>query len=116
MNLETPRQRIIVLGLLLGLAAVVVLASAAVVVSLSEANVGYLGAWIDRRGGTIWTAGTGVAAAVATFLFGRRSGRKSGKTEAYNSAIATARSKTTGDEAADVLRAEARSHGLNVAT
>jgi hypothetical protein len=51
---------------------------------------------------------------VTTYLFGRRSGRTVGKTEAYNSAIATVANKPDTASAAEQLRQEARAHDLAV--
>jgi len=71
---------------------------------------------LDERSTAIWAFLLGAVPSIATYLFGRRAGRKSGKTEAYNSAIATARAKDSGDETAEVLRQEAEAHGLRVTT
>lgn len=114
MGLETPRQRIAVLAIVLAFVAVVLLTMAWAFVSLSDANQTTLGHWIDEHSAAIWGFIPGAVAAVATYLFGRRAGRRSGKTEAYNSAIATVREKTSFTDAADALRAEAEGHGLNV--
>jgi uncharacterized membrane protein len=116
MGVETPRQRIWVLGIILGFLAIIALAFAGAFVSLSDENQEMLGHWFDKHAATIWGFVPGAVASVATYLFGRRAGRKVGKTEAYNSAIATATEKPSGNATAAALRTEAQSHGLQVAT
>jgi hypothetical protein len=56
----------------------------------------------------------GAIPAVATYFFGQAKGKTAGKMEAFNSAVATATRQGTGDDAADVLAAEARAHGLRL--
>lgn len=114
MNLETPMQRIVVFALSLAFLAVLAIVFGSVVASLSDANQQSFGNWFQDHWSSIWKVGVGVLPAIITYLFGRRAGQKVGKTEAYNSAIATAEDKQTGDAAARVLRREAKGHGLRV--
>jgi hypothetical protein len=112
MNLETPAQRIAVYAISIAFLATLVIVFGAVVSSLSDTNQTRLGDWLGTHWSTIWKTGIALLPAVIAFLFGRSSGRKSGKTEAFNHAIATAHGTPT----ADTLRREAKSAGVAVTT
>jgi hypothetical protein len=114
MGLESARQRLIALAIALTFLALVAFVAGWIVTSLSDANVKSLGTWLDTNGGSIRTGAVAAIPAVATYMFGRRGGRKAGKTEAYNSAIATVEGKPDTATAAETLRQEARGHNLNV--
>jgi hypothetical protein len=107
-------QKVSVLGIILGFIAVAALALALALVSVSDANQESVGEWFDGNDEKFWAFLVGAAPAVATYLFGRRAGRKVAKTEAYSSAITAAAGQTTGDAAADALRKEAKDHGLTI--
>jgi hypothetical protein len=85
-----------------------------VFVSLSDANQTAFGHWLDRHSAAIWGFVPGAVVAVATYLFGRGAGQKIGKTEAYNSSIATVRDKPDSEAAVTALRDEAEGHGIKV--
>ena len=72
--------------------------------------------WFDENIESIGAGLLAVVPSIATYLFGRRAGRKVGKTEAYNSAIATVSDKADPTAAAEQLRQEARAHDLPVMT
>lgn len=114
LNLETPNQRIAVLGLVLAFLSVGLLVVGWWFAPLSDANAESFGFWLDGHSTAIWAFIAGAVPSLGTFLLGRRAGRKAGKTDAYNSAIATTLQKSTGDAAAHVLRNEAKAHGLKV--
>lgn len=114
MNLETPTQRIIVLGIVLGFFAVIALALGWVLSSLSDTNTASLGHWLDKHSAAAWGFLVGAVPSIATYLFGRRAGRKAGKTEAYSSAISTVKAAQQPQEAADLLSKEAEDHGLRL--
>lgn len=116
MNLETPGQRITVLALSLAFVGLLAVCAAWVLVSIGEENARDFAEWVDSHLTTITAFFAGTLPAIATYLFGRRAGRKVGKTEAFNSAIATAEEKSSGDAAASALRSEAKSHGIRVVT
>jgi hypothetical protein len=113
MQLDSPRQQLTCLGIVLAFLAVLLVVIGWIVTSLSDQNAAALGGWLNDNTNSIGTALYAVVPAVATYLFGRRVGRKAGKTEAYNSAIATVIGKT-GDEAAKTLHEEASAHNLRV--
>ena len=115
-NLETPWQRIAVLGAWLAFLAILAIAAAWTVSSLSEANAKALGDWIDVHSAGIWGFVIGAIPAVATYLFGQKSGKSSGKTEAFNSAVAAAKGLKSGDEAAQAVTDLAAGHGIRVKT
>jgi hypothetical protein len=114
MNLETPTQRIIVLGILLGFLAVLAIALSWVLSSLSDANMSSLGHWLNQHSAAAWGFLIGAVPSIATYLFGRRAGRKAGKTEAYSSAITAVKAAQQPREAAELLSKEAEDHGLRV--
>jgi peptidoglycan/LPS O-acetylase OafA/YrhL len=116
MELEGGWQRVAVLGIVLAFIAVLAIAFAISLGYISDANQTSMGEWFDRNDEKFWAFLVGAAPAVATYLLGRRAGRKVGKTEAYSSAIGTAESQPTGDDAATALRKQAQDHGLNVAS
>ena len=107
-------QKVAVLGIVLGFIAVVAVAFAFALDAVSEANQTKLGEWFDGNDEKFWAFLIGAAPAVATYLFGRRAGRKVAKTEAYSSAIGTAEAQKTGTDVAKALRKEAIDHGLKV--
>jgi hypothetical protein len=107
-------QKVAVLGIVLGFTAFTALSFALALASISDTNQEALGHWFDRNDEKFWAFLVGAAPAVATYLFGRRAGRKVAKTEAYSSAISTAEGERTGDEAAEALRKQAADHGLKV--
>jgi hypothetical protein len=94
--------------------AVVALAFAAVLSSLGDKNMETFGSWLNDNLQEIGVGVLAVIPSVTTYLFGRRSGRTVGKTEAYNSAIATVANKPDTASAAEQLRQEARAHDLAV--
>jgi hypothetical protein len=116
MNLETAWQRIAVLGICFGLVAVIFLVLGGAFMSLSDANAAALGGWLEANLDTVVAGLVGLVPAIATYLFGRRAGWKVGKTEVFNSAIATASGQPTGEAAAEELRAEADAHRIRVTT
>jgi len=116
LNLETPWQRVAAFGIGCGLASVVVLVFGGAFVSLSDDNAAAFGRWLEANLDTIVAGLVGAVPAVATYLFGRRAGRKVGKTEAFSSAIATASGQPTGEAAAAELRQEAKGHKIQVTT
>lgn len=77
MNLQTPAQRIAVLGIVVGLLAVIALASSWIVTS----NITSLGHWLDKRSPAIWGFLIGAVPSIAAYLFGKGAGKKEGKTE-----------------------------------
>src|SRR4051794_6279934 len=97
MGLNSGGQRVTALAVVLSFLAVLALVAGWIVTSLSETNVIALGNWLGDNMDSIVRGVLACAPAVATYLFGRRAGRKVGKTEAYASAIATAEGKPTGD-------------------
>jgi hypothetical protein len=115
-GLQTPAQKLWALGIVLAFLAVLALAVSAVLTSLGDDNMKGLGNWLDDNIDSIGTGLLAVVPSVATYLFGRRAGRKVGKTEAYNSAIATVSDKSDPTAAAEQLRQEARAHDLPVMT
>jgi hypothetical protein len=114
MGLQSATQRVIVFGISLTFLAVLAIVFGAIMTSLSDQNMTDLGHWIDGHLSAITGFLIGAVPSVATFLFGRRAGRKAGKTEAYTSAVATAEGKASGDAAAEILRQEAKGHGLHL--
>lgn len=110
MNLETATQRIVVLAVSLAFLAVLATVFGTIVTSLDETNQSNLGHWFEHHWGAIWKTAAALLPAVITYLFGRGAGRKVGKTEGFNHAIATAEGTPT----ANVLRREAQSIGLRV--
>ena len=114
MRLRTPWQRIAVLGAWLTFLAVLAIAAAWMVSSLSEANQKLLGEWFDSHSAAIWGFLIGAVPAVATYLFGQKSGQATAKTEAFNSSVAAARGLATGDDAADQIGKVAATHGVAV--
>jgi hypothetical protein len=115
-GLQTPAQKLWALGIVLAFLAVLALAVSAVLTSLSDDNMKDLGNWLDDNIESIGAGLLAVIPSVATYLFGRGAGRKVGKTEAYNSAIATVSDSTDPTVAAHQLRQEARAHNLEVMT
>lgn len=83
---ENGWQRLIVVVALIGLLAVL----ADAVAALGDENAKSLGHWVDGHWLEIGKTVGAALPAVATYLFGRRAGRKVAKTEAYSSAIGTA--------------------------
>ena len=75
---DTAWQRIVVLGLWLLFFAVLVIATASVVSSLSDANATKLGGWLDSHSSSIAAFLIGAVPAFGAFFFGRQSGRKLG--------------------------------------
>jgi divalent metal cation (Fe/Co/Zn/Cd) transporter len=116
MGLETPTQKLWAFGISLAFLAVLVLAGAAVLTSLSDDNIDSFANWLEDNLDAIGAGLLAVVPSITTYLFGRRAGRKVGKTEAYNSAIATVAGRTDADAAAETLRQEARAHDLRVTT
>lgn len=114
MGIQSGTQRIVVYAISLLFLTVLVIVAGAFGTSLSDQNTADLGHWVDRHLSAFTGFLIGGAPSVAAFLFGRRAGRKAGKTEAYTSAVATAEGKATGDAAADILRQEAKGHGLHL--
>lgn len=80
----------------------------AVLISLSDANMKSLGHWFDGHGADIWKTVAGAAAAVATFLFGHRRGRVTGRTETEIADAAAAKGQPSGDAAAAVISEKAK--------
>jgi hypothetical protein len=64
----------------------------------------------------VWGFVPGAVVAVTTDLFGRATGQKIGKTEAYKSSIATVRDKPDSGAAVRALRDDAEGHGIKVTT
>ena len=116
MGLETPTQRLWAFGISLAFLAVVILAGTAVLTSLSDQNIDSFANWLEDNLDAIGVGLLAVVPSITTYLFGRRAGRKGGKTEAYNSAIATVSGAADPNAAADTLRKEARAHDLRVTT
>jgi putative Mn2+ efflux pump MntP len=114
MYLENGRQRLFCLAIIAGLVAVVAVVIGWIVTSLSDANIKGLAKWLDENLDDIGTWLLAAVPAVATYLFGRRGGRKAGKTEAYNSAIATVIGSEAGAGVAKTLKQEALAHNLTV--
>jgi hypothetical protein len=86
------------------------------VFTLGDDNIKSLGHWIDGNWAGISKTATGIVTAVATYLFGRRAGRRVAKTEAYSSAIGTAEGLPTGADVAVALRKQAKDHNLPLAS
>jgi hypothetical protein len=114
MGLDSGGQRLVALAIVLTFLTALAVVAAWILTSLSDAHIAALGDWLEANIGTIVTGALALAPAVATYLFGRRAGRKVGKTEAYASAIATAEGEASGPQVANTLRAEARNHNLKI--
>jgi hypothetical protein len=114
MNLETGWQRVAVLALSLAFVAVLVNAAAVVLESLNDEHREAVGQWARDHWDSFKTFLLAAVPAVATYLFGRRAGRKSGKTESYSTAITTVENTDDPAAAAQTLRTQAKDHGLRV--
>ena len=112
----TNRERIAVLAITVAFLIVVVIVFGAVLTSLSETQMTSFGHWIDRNWEEFAKIGIGAVTAVATFVVGRQGGIKVGKGQAFTSAIATVEGKDSADEAAEILRNEARGQNVRITT
>jgi CDP-diglyceride synthetase len=106
-------QRVAVLGIIAGLAAVVVIAFALIFNALSDANATAFGHYLDAHTTAIWgflVAAVPAVTSVAAYLFGSTQG----KTTAFRAAHAAASGAESAPHAADAIKRAATAMHVSV--